>query len=431
MEIIKVNNVIKMYRRDSDKGHTLKEKLLFWGRNKREEKPILNGISLKIDKGETVGLIGENGCGKSTLLKLLTKIIYPNSGSIEIKGKVSSLLELGAGFHPDMTGRENIYTNASIFGLTRKEIDARVDDIIEFSELGEFIESPVRTYSSGMYMRLAFSVAISVEAEILLIDEILAVGDHNFQKKCFNKLKELKKQGVTIIIVSHDLGSIEKLCNTVVWIYKGKIRETGSAKQMIDKYLQHMNEVQEIQIEKSYQQKEAEKQNGTENKKVEAAVSAVEEEKKYSAESNISKYEDRWGGLEVEFLEVSMEGLKTQSKHCFESGESVKVRLKYKKHKDVEDYVFGIGISNSENVACYGTNTQIDGIELKSLKDSGVVEFVISELMLLEGKYSLDVAVHGEAGRAYDYIKKVYEFDVVTTAKDSGICRLKHEWIIS
>jgi len=211
--------------------------LFFKQRNSYTRHEVLKGVTLEIEKGEVIGLVGHNGCGKSTLLKLMTKIIYPDKGKIEINGKISSLLELGAGFHPDMTGRENIYTNASIFGLTKKEIDARLDNIIEFSELEEFIDSPVRTYSSGMYMRLAFSVAINVDADILLIDEILAVGDARFQAKCFNKMLELKKSGITIVIVSHDLGSIERLCNRAIWIENGKIRDEGIPHDIVAEYL--------------------------------------------------------------------------------------------------------------------------------------------------------------------------------------------------
>lgn len=192
--------------------------MLFWKRNRYEKRHVLNGISFNVKRGEAIGLVGKNGCGKSTTLKMLTKIIYPDSGTIEMRGRVSSLIELGAGFHPDMSGRENIYTNASIFGLTKKEIDARLDDIIAFSELEDFIDNPVRTYSSGMYMRLAFAVAINVDADILLIDEILAVGDANYQAKCFNKLREIKAEGTTIVIVSHSLGQIEQICDRSIWI---------------------------------------------------------------------------------------------------------------------------------------------------------------------------------------------------------------------
>ncbi len=234
---IRVIDVKKDFKLRYDKPNTLKEKIVFWKNRNCEIHHVLKGINLDIKKGETVALIGVNGSGKSTLLKLMTKIIYPTSGKMIIDGKLTSLLELGAGFHPDFTGRENIYFNASIFGLTAADIDARILDIIEFSELGDFIDSPVRTYSSGMYMRLAFSVAINVNAEILLIDEILAVGDQHFQDKCFAKLEELKNQGKTIVIVSHSLNSIKKLCGRAVWLYDGKIRMDGKTETVIDEYL--------------------------------------------------------------------------------------------------------------------------------------------------------------------------------------------------
>lgn len=235
---IKVENVTKSFKYFYDKPTTLKERLVFWNKKKSEKHTVLKDISLEIKQGETVALIGVNGSGKSTLLKLMTKIIYPTNGKIVTTGKLTSLLELGAGFHPDFTGRENIYFNASIFGLTRREIDGRLDEIIEFSELGELIDSPVRTYSSGQYMRLAFSIAINVDAEILLIDEILAVGDQHFQEKCFNKLMELSESNKTIIIVSHSLQQLKKLCSRGVWVNEGKIEYDGNINKTIEKYLE-------------------------------------------------------------------------------------------------------------------------------------------------------------------------------------------------
>lgn len=234
---IQVENMTKTFKLFYDKPATLKECFVFWNRKKSESRKVLDNINLTINKGETVALIGTNGSGKSTLLKLMTKIIYPTKGKIVTNGKLTSLLELGAGFHPDFTGRENIYFNASIFGLTKKEIESRIDSIIEFSELKDFIDSPVRTYSSGMYMRLAFSVAINVDAEILLIDEILAVGDQHFQEKCFAKLQELKNSSKTIVIVSHSLEEVKKLCNRAIWIYDGKIRMDGPVNQVVEEYI--------------------------------------------------------------------------------------------------------------------------------------------------------------------------------------------------
>lgn len=236
--VIKVTNMTKSFKLYGDKAQTLKERLVRGWKSKPEVHTVLKNINLEIKKGETVALIGVNGSGKSTLLKLMTKIIYPTKGKVETKGKLTSLLELGAGFHPDFTGRENIYFNAAIFGLTKKEIDDRLDKIIEFSELGDFIDSPVRTYSSGMYMRLAFAVAINVDAEILLIDEILAVGDQHFQDKCFAKLEELAKSDMTIVIVSHSLDSIKRLCNRAIWIDEGHVAEDGKCDKVIKDYLE-------------------------------------------------------------------------------------------------------------------------------------------------------------------------------------------------
>ena len=232
-----VEHVYKTFNIYMDKANSLKEKMLFWKRNRKEKREVLKDINITIKNGEAVGLIGVNGSGKSTLLKLMTKIIYPNQGKIKTYGKLTSLLELGAGFHPDFSGRENIYFNASIFGLTRKQIDERLNDIIEFSELGAYIDNPVRTYSSGMYMRLAFAVAINVDADILLVDEVLAVGDQHFQEKCIAKMKELKEQGKTMVFVTHSLGTVKDFCNRAIWLNQGVIKMDGDPDSVIKEYL--------------------------------------------------------------------------------------------------------------------------------------------------------------------------------------------------
>lgn len=232
-----VDHVYKTFNIYMDKANSLKEKMLFWNRNKKETREVLKDISLTIKNGEAVALIGVNGSGKSTLLKLMTKIIYPTKGKITTNGKLTSLLELGAGFHPDFSGRENIYFNASIFGLTKKEIDKRIDKIIEFSELGDYIDNPVRTYSSGMYMRLAFAVAINVDADILLVDEVLAVGDQHFQEKCLAKMQELKKEGKTMVFVTHSLGAAEQLCERAIWLHNGVIKMDGKTEDVAKEYI--------------------------------------------------------------------------------------------------------------------------------------------------------------------------------------------------
>ena len=238
--IIDVRDVYKSFRVYYDKGSMLKEQFVSPGRSRYEEREILKGISFRVYRGETVALIGQNGCGKSTTLKMLTKILYPNKGEVVVNGKVSSLIELGAGFHPDMSGRENIYINASILGIKKDEVDRRIDEIVRFSELEEFIDNPIRTYSSGMYMRLAFSVAINVDADILLIDEILAVGDQAFQEKCIRKLDELRSSGVTVVLVSHSMEQIKSIADRCIWIERGKIVEDGDTGTVCDHYEESM-----------------------------------------------------------------------------------------------------------------------------------------------------------------------------------------------
>ena len=238
---IEVNNVCKRFKIYHDKAYTLKDRILFWHRNRYEVKWVLENISFNVKKGESLGIIGKNGSGKSTLLKILTKIIYPDKGSIKMNGRVAGLLELGAGFHPDLSGRDNVYINASIFGLSKKEIDKKFQEIVDFAELNEFIDNPVRTYSSGMYIRLAFAVAVNIHTDILLIDEILAVGDISFQEKCLNKLEEIKQAGVTIVIVSHSLEQIERFCDRSMWIECGQIASLGKCEVVHKKYKEFMN----------------------------------------------------------------------------------------------------------------------------------------------------------------------------------------------
>ncbi len=233
-----VNDVYKTFNVYLDKANTIKEKMLFLSRNRKEKREVLRGINLNIKRGEVVALIGTNGSGKSTLLKLMTKILYPNKGTIETNGKLTSLLELGAGFHPDFSGRENIYFNASIFGLTKKEIDTKLNDIIAFSELEKFIDNPVRTYSSGMFMRLAFAVAINVNADILLVDEILSVGDEHFQNKCIEKMLDLKKQGKTMVFVTHSMSTVKRLCDRAVWLCDGKVQMDGNVEEVVERYVE-------------------------------------------------------------------------------------------------------------------------------------------------------------------------------------------------
>lgn len=417
---IDVNNITKKFKIYYDKGSQLKEKLLFKKRNRYEEREVLKGISFQVKKGEAVGLIGHNGCGKSTTLKLLTRIMYPDSGSITMNGRVSSLIELGAGFHPDMSGRENIYTNAAIFGLTKKEIDRRLDDIISFSELEEFIDNPVRTYSSGMYMRLAFSVAINVDADILLIDEILGVGDANFQAKCFNKLREIKASGTTIVIVSHSLGQIEQICERSIWIHDGLIRAEGPPKEIDLEYLEYMGMKLQENTAKELERK--------------AGKEPVETEKAQDSDGGTAAAEDddgskkRWGNGKARITSVKAFAGNGMEQRIFRTGDRISMKISYKVRERVADAVFGIGIFNRDGVQCYGTNTRIDKLDPFSLEKNGCAELVLDEINLLPGEYLIDIAIESGDGIPVDYFREAYKIEMISSAGDVGIARIRHEW---
>lgn len=409
---IEVRNITKSFKVFLDKGHTLKELTLFKKRRQYETRAVLNGISFDVKKGEAVGLIGQNGCGKSTTLKLLTRIMYPDSGTIELRGRVSSLIELGAGFHPDMSGRQNIYTNASIFGLTKKEIDARVNDIIAFSELEEFIDNPVRTYSSGMYMRLAFAVAINVDADVLLIDEILAVGDIAFQAKCFNKLREIKAAGTTIVIVSHSLGQIEQICERSIWIHEGKIAKEGFPRDVHIEYQRYMGlKREEIQQKENQAQEKNEEQDDIDH-----------------AMMGIQNTENRWGNGKACINRVVFADKEGKEKAVFRCGEYMSIRVAYEIHEYIEDAFLGIAIYRNDGLLCYGTNTRVDGIKKINLSKDGEYIVDIQKLYLLPGEYSLDVAVEAGMTETMDYCRGIRKFHVYAEIGDEGICRLEHKW---
>lgn len=391
---IEVHNLEKSFKVYMDKGSSLKEKVLFTKRNRYEIRHVLRGISFEVKKGEAIGLIGHNGCGKSTTLKLLTRIIYPNSGTIEMAGRVASLIELGAGFHPDMSGRENIYTNASIFGLTKKEIDAKVEEIIAFSELEEFIDNPVRTYSSGMYMRLAFSVAINVNADILLVDEILAVGDAAFQAKCFNKMREIKASGTTIVIVSHALGQIEQICDRSIWIHQGVIKGDGHPRDIDPLYMEYMSK------------------KGDNANEIQQATDSK-----------------RWGSQQAVMERIYMCDLQGVTKKSFFCNEGCKIKISYSAKKRIEDAVVGLAIYRDDNTYIYGTNSLIDTSEPVILDKKGEICIVIKHLPLNAGTYTFDFAFHKPDGFNYDFWREATEIEVANPHQEAGIISLEHEWV--
>ena len=426
---IEVRNLKKDFKVYLDKGNSLKEKILFKKRNRHEIHHVLRGISFDVKKGEAIGLIGKNGCGKSTTLKMLTKIMYPTSGTIDMRGRVSSLIELGAGFHPDMTGRENIFINASIFGLNHAEIERRIEEIIKFSELEDFIDNPVRTYSSGMYMRLAFAVAINVDADILLIDEILAVGDVSFQEKCFEKLKEIKKNDTTIVIVSHVMNQIESICDRAIWIEDGLIREEGEPKKIGNHYLASMEEKRIAKIEDDFQRELLEKK---------------EEEKKEKLRANQKKREEigmpifcrkgatRRGNMKIVFTDGGIFNSEQKQTKYFHIGEAMEIRLKYKAERPEEDINFTLKITRDDGVYCFGT-TALSGLFCKYQivkEKEGAISFVIEKNNLLEGKYYLDIGIQNLQEEEYDYISNAMSFRVQKSQNaQQGIVYLPGHWV--
>ncbi len=427
---IEVNNITKHFKVYPDKGAQLKERLLFRKRSRFEIREVLKGISFEVKKGEAVGLIGHNGCGKSTTLKLLTRIMYPDSGTIAMHGRVSSLIELGAGFHPDMSGRENIYTNAAIFGLTKKEIDARLNDIVEFSELREFIDNPVRTYSSGMYMRLAFSVAINVDADILLIDEILAVGDTNFQTKCFNRLRELKASGITIIIVTHDLSTIEKFCDRAIWLNDGLIVKEGRSPEVVDAYFNFMNH-KRIEADMAKQEEKAAEEAAVPEEVPESPAEETEEKPAEEDNGGIDYSANRFGLKYIEITKARMIGDSGKDGRIFRAGEKVTIEMDYKVNTPLDEYIFGFGFYTLEGECLYGNNTQLDRMTVKTDKTSGTVAVDVLGLPLLAGKYVLNVAVVDNNGTPMDFYRNYCDFEVVSDDRSTGYFSIPHNWRIT
>jgi ABC-type polysaccharide/polyol phosphate transport system ATPase subunit len=366
-----------------------------------EELWAVRDVNLELARGRMVGIIGSNGSGKSTLLKLVGGILKPTSGAIAVAGRVSALIELGAGFHPEFTGRENIYVNGILLGLSRTEIRERFDEIVAFAGLDAFIDNPVKTYSSGMYMRLGFAIAVTVDPDILLIDEVLAVGDEAFQHKCVGKIQEFKAQGKTIVIVTHDLGSVERLCDEAVWLHQGRLMAHGGTRQVIDGYLNHVASEEAQALGADHREAEAQAAAGT---------------------------AQRWGSREIEITRVRLLDAAGAERYLYDAGEACTVHLAWRATRPIEDPVFGIGVFRKDGVCCYGTNTAIDGLHLGKLAGEGDLAMEIQRLDLIEGEYLLDVAAHARDGHPYDYHCRLYAFAVRSRLKDTGVARLAHTW---
>ncbi len=388
--------VSKKFVIDRNRSRTFQEVMVNLVRRKSDKEQFwaLRDVSFEVPVGQTVGIIGNNGSGKSTALKIISGIIKPTSGTMVVNGRVSALLELGAGFHPDLTGRENVYLSGTILGMRQNEMKRRFDEIVDFSELERFIDTPVKHYSSGMYMRLAFAVATSVEPDILLVDEVLAVGDSSFQKKCFDRIRSFQKAGRTIIFVSHDLASVTETCSSVIWLHKGSLRQVGSANQVVTDYLEFTS----------------------------AHGRTLAEEAPTA--------EDLTTDRPVRITKVEVLGADGNPRYLFKTGEELVVSVSYIASDAVPRAGFGVTIARSDGTYCYATNTMGDLGHAIALGEEGEVKVSFNPLTLLPGTFFIHATIFERRTHShYDFREHAAMFKVHSDLSDHGVCILPHQWV--
>lgn len=411
IDIVKLSKRFKRATRMS--GYTtVKSSLLnLFSRSKEAEEDLatiaVNDLTMRVPRGASLGVIGKNGSGKSTLLKLITGIYKPDSGKISVNGRIAALIELGAGFHPDFTGRENLMLGGVMHGLSRAEIAAKINKIIDFAELRHVIDDPVRTYSSGMYMRLGFSLAIHTEPDVLLVDEVLAVGDASFVAKCKERLAELRKAQTTLLLVTHDLDAVERWCDEVIWLNKGVVMDRGEPRRVIDKY-------------RTYIEHEAE-----EELKADAALVKSEPVPTTNIDNPVAS--ERWGSREVEITAVRLLDPAGVEKLLFHPEDGLKIEISYKSNEAVSDLVFGVAFHRADGLLMHGSNTEIERIPVKPLK-AGRVIYNVSRLGFYEGQYVIDVAAHRQDGYPFDYRRCIQRFTVRSPFAQVGVCVPQHSW---
>ena len=393
---IRCEEVWKSYRIYHQRSHSLKERVLT-RRNSFTEFWALEDVSFEVPVGSTLGIIGSNGSGKSTLLKVIARILTPNKGRLQTHGSMSSLLELGTGFHPELTGRENVFLAGSLLGQRRKDVEDRYDSIVEFAGIADSMDMPVKNYSSGMYARLAFAVAISVEPDILLIDEVLSVGDEAFQMRCYERIAEFRAQGRTIVLVSHALDSIRSLCSDAIWMEKGKVRSIGESHDVVAEYLSEVHRTAEH---------------------LGAAATA-----------------DRYGSGEAEIVEVSMLDASGAALPSFRTGDPMTFRVRYTATKPISEAVCVLQIYRADDLTrVYGQSTRDAGL-LFDLSTQGVIEFSVAKLPILKGSYVISVALQDEGGkRVYDCHDRRYSFMVWENPKlgvEYGAVHMDGQWTVS
>jgi len=415
--VIQFDHVSKFYPLRHERARSFQESFVRLLRRGTDRLPdvepfwALKDVSLDVKLGEAIGFVGSNGAGKSSLLKLIARTNVPTSGRVVVNGKVSALLELGTGFHPELTGRENVYLNGSLMGFSRAEMRKRFDEIVDFSEIGHFIDVPVRNYSSGMYVRLAFSVAVHVMNDILLIDEVLAVGDEDFQRKCTDRMSEFKRSGKTIVLVSHALEAVRNLCGRVVWLENGKVLEDGDSVAVLDHYLQAANLKTKERMDQQLAQRK--------QQVIEAGPA-----------SEVGPYR-RWGTGEVRIERVTLHNGAGEETTVFETGDAMTVRLWYSARERLPHPVFGLGVCRPDGIVIAGPNTLMTDYSIPSVIGSGYIDYVIGSLPLLNGVYELSAAVYDETlSHPYDHHERLYTFRVEPghVGERFGIMTLSGEW---
>jgi ABC-type polysaccharide/polyol phosphate transport system ATPase subunit len=409
----------------------------------------LSDVSFTVARGETFGVVGPNGCGKSTLLKLVAGLFKPTAGTLEVAGKVSALIELGAGFHPEISGRENVVINGVMLGLTRKEIERKLPEIVAFSGLEEFIDEPVKTYSSGMYVRLGFAVAVHVDPDVLVVDEVLAVGDEAFAHRCLDTIADFSRRGKTIFFVSHSLALVEELCDRVLYLEHGKTKALGDPRETLARYRMDVAKEEGARLKTGHEEDQAalraekkeEKKIFLEGEEGRAAAAAhggeaaprrgethiFEEIPPAPSPAPVEKPR-RWGSREVEITACRLVDSSGAERYAFRSGESATVEIAVTPRAPLFDFVFGVGIFTPDDVCVHGTNTEIDGLLPSRLDGPAVARVTLPALDLGTGTYLVDVAVHSRREAPYDYWRGACRFQVDSPDRSAGLYRPERRW---
>ena len=432
---IRAHNLGKLYRRMAPgfRLQTLKSALLdgnlIAGLDSADTIAALEDVSFDVAKGRAFGVIGSNGSGKSTLLKILTGMLKPTTGRVEVDGRVAALIELGAGFHPEISGRENIFINGAVLGLSRREVERRYDEIVEFSGLQDFIEEPVKNYSSGMYVRLGFAVAVHTDPDILLVDEVLAVGDEAFQHKCLRRIEEFLARGKTLVLVTHSLDLVEQFADEVLWIEGGRKRLQGSPRRVADAYRQAVAEDEgrghlEAKEQRQQGQDVLPGEISTESSDQNSMVDGAEDSEELGDQEEVL----RWGTREAEIVSARILDGNEVEKYNLVSGETVVFEITARSSQPLTDFVFGVGIFTPREVECWGVNTTLVGYESERFEGETRVRLVCPSLRLAPGEYLMDVAVHARDGYPYDYHRKYLSFTMTSHVGGVGVYFPEFRW---